>query len=144
MLIRAVKRSEIVKIVPLFINSFSESPYSENWESDQAMKRLTKAFMAGREFCLLAEENGRIVGFAFSRVQAWDDGLHVFIEDFAVDPKYRNKGIGSMLVGKIEELARAKGFTAINLTANFKSDAMSFWKKQGYSPDGYIQMKKRL
>ncbi len=145
MLIKAIKsKSEINKIIPLFIRVFSESPYEEKWKKKSALQRLDNLYKLGNGFCFYAEEHGKAIGILFCRTQIWDDGTHVFIEDLAVEPHYRREGIGTKLVKKLEKAARAKKISAIDILANKKAKALKFWEKLGYKQDGYVNMKKRL
>jgi GNAT superfamily N-acetyltransferase len=61
-----------------------------------------------------------------------------------VDPKQRGKGIGSALVKKLEDIARQNGIVSLDLLAYNQAKALSFWDKQGFKPNGYIQMMKRF
>lgn len=73
---------------------------------------------------IVAESNGRIVGFA----QYNPDISH--IEAVHVLPSYAFNGVGKRLVNKIEEIATSQGATKINLGSSL--NAMSFYEKCGY------------
>ena len=54
-----------------------------------------------------------------------------FLEELWIDEKYRNQHIGTMLIEKIEELAKNKNLTGIRMeTWNFQ--ARGFYEKKGY------------
>ncbi len=137
-------QSEINKVIELFVRVFSEPPYDEIWTKQLAFKRLSEIFERGKGFCLYVEENKKVLGLIFCQTQTWQDGVHIIIEDTVVDSSQRNKGIGNLLAKKLEEIAKEKKITSIDLLSNTKSKAINFWKKQGYETNGYVQFMKRL
>lgn len=94
-------------------------------------------------------DDGILVGGATGIIQFdW-----YFLEELWIDEKYRNNHIGTMLIEKIEELAKSKNLTGIRMeTWNFQ--ARGFYEKKGYEvyaqfedcPPGTIEyfLKKRL
>ena len=137
-------QNEINKVLDLFIQVFSEPPYEEVWARELAFKRLSEIHERGKDFCLYVEENERIIGLIFCQTQTWQDGIHIIIEDMVVDSNQRNKGVGALLVKKLEKIAKKKGIASIDLLSNTRSKAIYFWKKQGYETNGYVQFMKRL
>ncbi len=137
-------QDEIWKVLDLFIQVFSEPPYEEVWTKDLAFKRLSEIYQRGKDFCLYVEENSQVIGLIFCQTQTWQDGVHIMIEDTVVDSNQRNKGVGALLIKKLEEIAKEKNIASIDLLSNTKSKAIDFWKKQGYEANGYIQFMKRV
>ena len=94
-------------------------------------------------------DDGKLVGGATGIIQFdW-----YFLEELWIDEKYRNKHIGTMLIEKIEELAKSENLTGIRMeTWNFQ--AKGFYEKNGYEvyaqfedcPPGTIEyfLKKKL
>jgi predicted GNAT family N-acyltransferase len=56
------------------------------------------------------------------------------LRQMAVADTHRGKGLGRQLVCNTEEVLRAKGFTAIELSA--RETAIGFYKKLGYAETG--------
>jgi aminoglycoside 6'-N-acetyltransferase I len=133
--------TEISRLTDLFIRAFSEQPYNETWTNELALKRLTETYRSGKGFCLYAQTD-KVVGLIFCRTQTWHDGVHLIVEDAAVDTSYREKGVGKLLVKSLEDIARKNKIMAIDLLSNTK--AIGFWKKLGYATDGYVQLTKKL
>jgi ribosomal protein S18 acetylase RimI-like enzyme len=64
-----------------------------------------------------------------------ENALH--IESIYVDPFFQRKGIGSQLINHIEEIARRRNYTEVNLSVLEKNEnARLFYEKMGYTPDG--------
>lgn len=83
------------------------------------------------EFCFIAEDdNGLIAGAITGR--AYYDEVH--IGDLIIGEAYRRIGLGSRLVGAVEEAYKNKGYDKITLTT-FGFQAPDFYKKLGYSTE---------
>jgi N-acetylglutamate synthase-like GNAT family acetyltransferase len=73
------------------------------------------------------ENDGEVI--ACGRLQ--DNGLGLGqIRYMAVDANYQGKGLGKLIVAKLEEEAKAIGLTSIELQA--RENALEFYKSQGY------------
>ncbi|TNE56070.1 MAG: GNAT family N-acetyltransferase [Bacteroidetes bacterium] len=59
---------------------------------------------------IVAEEEGRIIGFAlwYTSYSTWK-GRCLYLEDFYVLPEYREKKIGSQLFDQVVEIAKKRG-----------------------------------
>lgn len=74
------------------------------------------------------------------------------IRFMAVDPRYRNSGIGSTLLAGLEKRVRARGASQVIL--NSRESAIGFYEKNGYAKAGdagtlygylkHVRMKKDL
>ncbi len=76
---------------------------------------------------IVAKENGKIVGFA----GIWYSVDDAHITNIVVRKSYRNKGIGSLLLEKLIELAKPK--TSLTLEVNTKNEiAQKLYLKYGF------------
>lgn len=76
---------------------------------------------------IVAKENGGIVGFA----GIWYSVDDAHITNIVVRKSYRNKGIGSLLLEKLIELAKTK--TSLTLEVNTKNEiAQKLYLKYGF------------
>ena len=76
---------------------------------------------------IVAKENGEIVGFA----GIWYSVDDAHITNIVVRKSYRNKGIGSLLLEKLIELAKLK--TSLTLEVNTKNEiAQKLYLKYGF------------
>ncbi|WP_427896447.1 GNAT family N-acetyltransferase [Kribbella sp. GL6] len=72
------------------------------------------------------------------------DGPVMRVNDLVVRASYRRHGIGAMLIGRLEELARQEDVVAITLQVHSQNDtAGSFYERQGFRPV-QVEMRKDI
>ena len=91
--------------------------------------------------CLLAEEDGRTLGFAlyFYNYSTWRGRPGLYLEDLFVVPEQRGRGIGKLLLGTLARTATSRGCarmewsvldwnqSAIDFYVSLGATAMSGW-----------------
>jgi GNAT superfamily N-acetyltransferase len=90
-------------------------------------------------WAFVAEENGVILGFAlyYIRYSTWK-GQAMYLEDILVTETARGKGIGKLLMDRLIEEAREKGFSRIIWQVlEWNEPAINFYKKYnaGFDPE---------
>ncbi|MDP8224437.1 MAG: N-acetyltransferase [Candidatus Lernaella stagnicola] len=103
------------------------------FESEIAFGREMFDVLARRaEVFLLAESEGRMVGFVIANVNAEDDvGLIVTLD---VHPEWRRRGIGSYLLERAEEKLAVFRPSAMFLQVFVENyEALGLYQKHGYS-----------
>jgi GNAT superfamily N-acetyltransferase len=78
-----------------------------------------------------AYDRQRLIGFVNV---AWDGGVHAFLLDTSVHPKFRRQGIATQLVKEAETLARDRG--AHWLHVDFEPHLGGFYRACGFEPTG--------
>lgn len=78
-----------------------------------------------------AYDGERLIGFVNV---AWDGGLHAFLLDTSVHPKFRKQGIATDLVKQAEMLARERG--AHWLHVDFEAHLTGFYRACGFQLTG--------
>lgn len=112
---------------------------------DQPMSVTRERISEGE--CWVVEDEGMIVGtvmlsFPFPTYDNdyFSEDGHAYVNQFAVDPEYQGRGLGRMLMDKIEERAREEGAPDIGLdTAESAKHLISFYQHRGYEIVDYIQ-----
>ena len=103
----------------------------------------------GEGECYVAIENGRFIGTIVWRSTQQTSGTPWYdrpdvssFGQFAVEPKLRNRGIGSKLLAIAERRAAATGAAELALdTAEPADDLIRFYTKRGYRFIEYTQWK---
>ena len=86
-----------------------------------------------------AEENGELAGYIVCRI----DEPCLWIEQIFVRNEYRQKGVGSLLFGKAEELAASMGEdTVFNYVHPNNEVMIAFLRSKGYTVLNMIEIRK--
>ncbi len=109
---------------------------------------VVSLFQSDAEFCLVAEEDDQIVGFALGTTvtkshSAWKYGYLVWL---GIDPTYHGQGIASKLFYRFRDLMLANG--ARILLVDTEADnlpALYFFRKMGFgNPQEHIYLSLNL
>jgi GNAT superfamily N-acetyltransferase len=76
-----------------------------------------------------AYDGTRLIGFVNV---AWDGGVHAFILDTCVDPRYRRRGIALRLLERATAVSRQRG--AQWLHVDFEPHLEGFYRQAGFGP----------
>ena len=79
------------------------------------------------------EAAGKMVGFltAYQDLHSVRFGYRAWVEDFAVDPERRSRGIGKLLLDAAKAWARERGATHLELdSAETRHDAHRFYERE--------------
>lgn len=83
--------------------------------------------------CFVVEDGGCIAGFIAAGIENTGVERYGHIMNLAVSPKYRHRGIGSMLVRHVEQVCMLEGATAVSLEVReTNTGARSFYHRLGY------------
>lgn len=103
-----------------------------NWLSVRSMRRFIRE---GRAICLVAERNGAVAGDAFVLLRRNSRIARLY--SIAVDPAWRNAGIGGALLAESERRAANAGRTTMRLEVREDNDAaIRRYLATGYSVIG--------
>lgn len=83
---------------------------------------------------VVKDEKGKVIGGILGGIGYWN-GLEIRI--LWVEESFRNKGIGSLLLGFIEQQAKLQGAT-LSMLDTFDFQAEEFYLKKGYEKVGSI------
>ena len=85
-------------------------------------------------FCLIAEHDGRPVGFAlyFFNYSTWAGRPGLYLEDFFVYPEFRGLGIGKALLRRVAAIAVENGCRRFQWAVlDWNSPAIGFYRAMG-------------
>lgn len=101
--------------------------------------------------CYIAVENDKVVGLIMGTIIKFDEYDHLDykcpkegeITELIVSKNVRNKGIGNMLISKMEEYFKSLGceYILVDVFA-YNDNAIKFYDKSGYHPRMYTNIKK--
>lgn len=110
------------------------------WDPDKARPRLSGAIASPRGAILVAEDSGAMIAFctAYLELDSVRFGQRCWVEDFAVDPEQRSKGVGAALLNAVKEWARKAGATHLELDSGLaRADAHRFYEREGGTRQSY-------
>jgi GNAT superfamily N-acetyltransferase len=84
--------------------------------------------------CLLAEEEGRAVGFAlfFPTFSTWEGRPGLYLEDLFVREEARGSGVGRALLARLAQIAVGRGYGRLELAAlDWNTPAIGFYERLG-------------
>jgi ribosomal protein S18 acetylase RimI-like enzyme len=107
-------------------------------DSEQSVEAFSAILKAPDNLVLLAE-NAEPVGYLYAQFQSrpasW---VHLeiqvlYIQHMVIAPKFRRRGVGTLLLSGAMDSARSKGINRVELDVwAFNSEAKSFYTKHGF------------
>ncbi len=108
--------------------AFEVGPYNR--------RMLKRIFSKKGSFNVVAEEDGKIVGYAVAMPL---DLFSADIESIAVDPGFHGHGIGTVIITEIEKEMVRRGYLHSILEVRDRNhEAIGFYKKNGYTVLDYL------
>lgn len=137
MLIRKAKEDEIEQIGEVDVKSFLQSPYGEKTHMAEDREAQRKRFLNAKRFCkehlhwvYVAVEDDKVVGFATLEYEPQEQTGRV--QNNAVLPEYRCRGISTALVSRVVEELRELGAKRIKVHTKFVPAARRVYEKVGF------------
>jgi GNAT superfamily N-acetyltransferase len=136
--IRAARSGEEQSIVPLYEWLFAPPGSRPSaWDERRAAVALRQA-IESHDACVLlaAAEGAGVIGFctAYQDLHSVRFGYRAWVEDLAVDPEHRSRGVGKALLDAAKAWARERGATHLELdSAEARAEAHRFYEREGPS-----------
>ncbi len=112
-------------------------PANQNLSSEEFLAARLRLRESTALDVLVAEHQGEIAGFLVLSYVSALTGLRAWIDDLAVDPNHRRKGIGQALVEAAIQRASRHGATHLFMdTSRGNLDARRFYRACGFEEDG--------
>ncbi len=133
--IREMEFEDLVKVFQLGENLFTAEKWLNlyrTWDEYELLER----FLSDEEFCLIAENNNRIIGFAvgsliWKRKSSWTYG---YLNWLGVRRRYQRFGVASRLLNKLTKLFIENGARMMLVDTELKNNqAIAFFEKNGFA-----------
>jgi GNAT superfamily N-acetyltransferase len=140
--IRGAREDEIPALIRAYEWLFAPpgAPPAFAWDERRAAVALREAIDSHDSVVLVADAGGEIVGFltGYQDLHSVRFGYRAWVEDFAVDPGWRSRGVGKRLLEAAKAWARERGATHLELdSALGRVDAHRFYEREGASKGAY-------
>ena len=103
------------------------------WDPEVASARLRAVAESDRSDLFLARVDGKVAGLCcvFLDIASVRFGQRAWVEDLAVDPAQRSRGIGKELFDTAKEWARERGASHLELDSGLdRADAHRFYERE--------------
>lgn len=108
---------------------------------------IEKHACGDKDICLVAELNGKTIGFMVSYILTFGFGIEksAWIATLGVDPEFMGQGVGERLAREIFKLYKTMGISRVYTSVRWDStDLLSFFKTLGFDRSMFINLKKEL
>lgn len=132
--IRAAELADIDQITPMFEWLF-EPPGSQppRWDPQRAAAAIGGVVSSDDAVVLIALSEAQFVGLctAYDDIDSVRFGRRIWVEDLAVHPEYRSRGIGKRLLNEAKRWGHARGATRLQLdSSETRTDAHRFYERE--------------
>lgn len=137
--IREMTVEDITKVINLYIKYYNEIEKS-CWTEKTVYKRIHQVLTMEDSYSLIMEDdNNKVFGFVMGYFKQYDDIVGYTLEEIIIEPDEQNKGYGSKLLGRIEDLVEKKGASCIELQAVNDNMHNHFYDKADYlNSDSFV------
>ena len=142
----AVCCSILVKSAPVNYRPYHRDDFSQLYAIEEACfqppirfsRRYMREIIANANSAMwIAEESGRLAGFAIVDFTAEMEGTIAYIQTIEVAAAHRKQGIGAELLRRVEDSARTAGAKVIWLHVDAENDAaIRLYRAYGYQEEG--------
>jgi len=129
----SIDEDDLVGCSELYVATFRESPWNEEWSMEDAFERLSDFLACPKSLAIKAMRNGNICGFLFGKIQQWNGAVYYDLEEICVSNTIQRQGVGKILMGKLEEMLIEKGVSRVYLITQRDSAPSSFYTALGFS-----------
>jgi len=111
------------------------------------LKRQKESMKKHRSIFIVAVNDGRVIGMATGCIgqrdepDIFENDLQGYVDEICVEPAFRDKGIGTMLLIELERRLARKGAELIGLAVADKNKSIDFYTKHGYSVKSHWMVK---
>ena len=143
--IREIEKSEYSQVKDFTYHSLYVPPGEEPFTREVLDMPHVKVYfdefgVATGDIGVVVENDGKIIALAWTRIMPLTDNANADKEapvlGIAVLENYRGQGIGTLLMEKLFELLRQKGYKKTSLSVHVDNPAFNLYKRLGYKITG--------
>jgi N-acetylglutamate synthase-like GNAT family acetyltransferase len=100
-----------------------------------------------KDFCLVAERDGRVIGFMISYILTLGFGMEksAWIANLGVKGEFMGQGVGRSLAQEIFQYYHEMGIEHVYTSVRWDSpDLLSFFKTLGFDRSNFINLRKKI
>jgi GNAT superfamily N-acetyltransferase len=132
--VRAATEEEVPELLKLYEWLFAPPGVPPpDWDERRAAVALRQAIESHDSAVIVADEDSRLVGLitAYQDIFSVRYGYRAWVEDLAVDPGRRSRGVGKALLDAAKAWAKERGATHLELdSGDARHDAHRFYERE--------------
>ena len=140
--LRALKSEDVEAIARIDV-AILGTPRPQHWEN-----RISAIENHGGIAPLVAEVDGKVVGFIVGEASGWEYGVPEevgWIHTIGIDPEFQGKGVGSIMLREMLDNMKKVGVTVVYTMVNWKEAALlRFFDRMGFDHGDMLNLQKRL
>jgi len=136
--IRKMEQMDIASCADILCSVYNNELWQCRWNREVATEYLTDFYDMKKIVGYVMEENGEVCGAIFAHEKVWWNNSEVFVEEMFIQPQLQRKGYGTMLLEKVGEYVKEKGFAGITLSTNKYAPAPKFYRKNGFADSEHV------
>lgn len=115
-----------------------EDPYPQNIIEKPELRKYIEGFGRQHDHCLVAEEDGVLVGAAWVRVFPGNDPGYGFVDEdtpelgMAILEPFRSQGIGTKLIEAMVTYLVSHGYGRVSLSVDGTNPALRLYRRVGF------------
>lgn len=140
-----LNQEHIAECAQLVVEVFNAEPWNDHWHVEAAYQRLNDIYHTPNFEGIIYREDGQVKGAIFGNYEHFYNGIHFYLKEMFISNALQGKGIGSKMLGILEERLKAKGVTNVYLLTLNHQRTSQFYQRNGFNTlDDMIMMKKNL
>lgn len=140
MRLEKLEESNLKECSNIYIDTFNEEPWNDNWNEETAYKRLKEIFKTPGFLGLVAIEEDEIIGAVLGNLETWFEGYMYNLKELFVMKDRKGKKIGSFLFEGLEKELTKNNVTSLSLFTIKGDLTETFYKRHGCKIDEEIIM----
>jgi len=116
----------------LYVNTYKQEPWNENWEKEIAMKRINEAIENNNSENYCINKDNKIIGVMFGRRNYYIDKKELYIDEYFIEYNNQRKGIGKYFLEYIEKDLKHKNYSSMVLLTRKSFPSELFYRKNGF------------
>ncbi len=140
--IRSLRKEDLEAIVTIDQKVLGEGR-RDYWE-----RKLESINNGSSQASLVAEMEGKVVGFILGDVSGWEFGVPetiAWIDTIGVDPAYQKKGLATALALELIKILKGKGVKTIYTLVRWSDwDLLQFFHRMGFTRGDMINLELKI
>ena len=139
---RPLKSSEFPFLKEMFYTALhvpeGAEPFPKSIIEEPSLAKYIADWGRLEDIALVAESEGELIGAVWCRLLKFQEKGYGYINDetpelsLAIQPNFRNQGLGTQLMEKAFDALRAKGFKQVSLSVDQDNQAVNLYQRLGF------------